>query len=244
MKAVFEHIERRAEELGAHPLFVHLHDESVDPAERLQFVPCVAHFVMTFADLCGFFLVDDAPKDDYAKLTNENLREEGPHWRWFLADLSTLGLDPSLRFTDALRFLFSDATMRTRSVAYSICKWSAGLNSVERLALVHGIEATARVALESVAPIADRVAARTGRTLVYFGSHHVETERNHTLKDDEVQKTLEETVLEPAVREKLIGLIDRVFEAFVGLLDDAYAFAKERKSLEQVVATEAASLAS
>src|SRR5262245_32468661 len=109
MKSVFEHIAVRSAEFKQRPLFLYLGNEAINPRTRLEFVPCVAHFVMTFADLYHFFLTENPPRDRFQELVNIHLSEEGTHWKWFLADLTNLDLDPLLHFTDALRLLWSDA---------------------------------------------------------------------------------------------------------------------------------------
>ncbi len=83
-------------------------------------MPSAAHFVMTFADLHHFFLIEEQPRDRFEELANQHLSEEATHWKWYLADLTNLDLDPTLRLTDALRFIWSDATKQTRLLAYQI----------------------------------------------------------------------------------------------------------------------------
>ena len=197
--------------LGAHPVFVRLRDGSIDAHERLRFVPATAHFIMTFADLCRFFLPVNPPSDRFDELANMNLSEEGDHWKWFLADLSSLDLDPTMRLTDAMRLLWSDATRKTRQLGYELCRASAGLNSLERLVLVLSIEATGKVALESAAAAGREVASKLGKKLVYFGNQHLDSELGHTLSEDDVRRELAVVDLDSAGRQQLEDLVDRVF---------------------------------
>ncbi len=222
MKRIFEHIDRASVGLAGHAVLVHLRDSSVDARERLRFVPSTAHFIMSFADLCHFFLPVHPAPDRYQELANLNLAEEGDHWKWFLADLTTLGLDPQLTLTDAIRSLWSDQTSKTRKLTYELCRTSASLDSLERLVLVLSIEATGKVALEAAAPAGREAAALAGKTLVYFGSHHLESELGHTLSEDDVRRELGETVLDPARLAKLEELVDRVFGYFREMLDEAF----------------------
>jgi len=245
MKAVFDHIARRSAEYAEEPLFVRLRDPSVDTEEKLNFAPWAAHFVMTFADLYHFFLPTEKPRDRFEELTNVHLSEEGTHWKWYLADLSIAEMDPMMRFTDALRFIWSDATIKTRKLAYEMCRLSAGLDSLQKLVMVNAIEATGRVALEAVIPVGMEVAARTGRRLTYFGNHHLETERHHTLEDESVRRSLEEMTLDPAMRENLFSIVDRVFEHFRGLSDDSFRIARTRRGItDDLRALESQALAS
>ena len=121
MKEVFEYIKDRSRSFDQKPLFVYLRDDRVDPTRRLEFVPHVAHFVMTFADLYHFFLTEDPPSDRYQELINTHLAEEGSHWKWFLWDLTSLGLDPTLRFTDAIPDHLERRDLRRRASSLTRC---------------------------------------------------------------------------------------------------------------------------
>jgi len=235
MKHVFEHIKQTSATFEGRPLFVYLRDESLSPYERLKFVPCISHFVMTFADLYHFFLTEPTPQDRYQELVNIHLAEEGTHWKWFLADLSNMGLDPELKFTDAIRLLWSDATKETRRLAYEICKLSAGMSSLQKLVLVHAIEATGRVGLEASVPVGNAVARDMKRNLVYFGGHHLDTERQHTIEVPHVQSDLESLELDQATRDDLCEIVDKVFAHFAGFVDEAHRFALRNRSLAESV---------
>jgi len=236
MKHVFEHIKTTSAEFGARPLFVYLRDENIPPFERLKFVPCMSHFVMTFADLYHFFLTEETPKDRYHELVNTHLAEEGTHWKWFLADLSNMNLDPELRFTDALRLLWSEETKETRRLAYEICKLSAGMSSLQKLVLVQAIEATGRVGLEAAVPVGNAVARDMRRNLVYFGGHHLDTERQHTLEEHDVQSALEAVELDDETCRDLCAIVDKVFAHFAEFVDEAHRFARAGRSVNESVA--------
>jgi hypothetical protein len=235
VKRIFEYIAQKSSAFTQHPLFVYLRDSSVDPLERLKFVPSSAHFVMTFADLYHSALIEPEPRDRFEELANQHLSEEATHWKWFLADLTNLDLDPTMRFTDAVRFIWSERSAKTRSLAYEVCKLSAGLRSVHKLVLVQSIEATGRVALEAAVPAGREAAARLGRNLVYFGAHHLETERAHTLEEDSVHRSLEEVVIDDATRAELHALVDKVFKHFEGFVDESLRFAKEQRTIGDTV---------
>jgi hypothetical protein len=228
MKRVFEHINNASRKFEQKQLFQYLRNDTSPPEHRMKFVPCMAHFVMTFADLYHFFLTEPTPKDQFDHYVNTHLSEEGAHWKWYLSDLTNMGLDPSLRFTDALRFLWGDSTLKTRKLAYEICRLSAGMSSLHKLVLVMAIEATGRVGLEAAVPVGDKVATSLDRKkLVYFGMHHLDTERQHTLEGDSAHRSLEQLVLTEPQRLELCAIVDKVFEHFEGFVDDAFTFAME-----------------
>ncbi len=230
MKSVLEYIGSRAAEFSERPLFRYLRNESIDPVERLSFVPCIAPFVMTFSDL--YRLLTVAPGGDrYQQLVNAHLAEEDGHWKWFLSDLRNLDLDPTMRFTDALRFLWSDETVRGRMLVYEMCLLAAGRDSLSKLVLVHSIEATGQAGLAAAATVGREAAKRLGRKLVYFGRHHLETEQHHTLEDDSIRRSLEEVVLDSARRDEMRQIVDGVFTHFAAFVDEAHEFAVNKRSL-------------
>ena len=226
MKRVFEYIALKSAQFADEPLLIYLRDPTVAPDRKLKLVPWAAHFVMTYADLCHFFLRIERPRDRYDDLINIHISEEATHWKWFLADLTNLGMDPTVRFTDAIRLLWSDATAKTRNLSYEICKLSAALGSLQRLVMVNAIEATGAVTIEALTRVGTEFEARSGRRLVFFGSHHLESERDHTIADDAIRVSLEELSLDDETRADLFSIVDRVFEHFRGFADDSLRMAQ------------------
>lgn len=222
MKEVFDHIAARSAEYAGKPVFAYLRDERISPRQRLEFVPWLAHFVMTFADLYQMFVEEPAPGDRFQELVNAHLAEEDNHWKWFLADLDALGLNPQLQFGDALRLLWGPETLRTRALAYRVCRLSAGLSSLEKLVLFHAIEGTGRVALEALAPVGASFSEQSGKKLVYFGQRHLDTERDHTVEDDATRGFLETVSVDAAQRSRLCAVVDEVFECFGNFADEAF----------------------
>ena len=111
----------------------------------------MAHYVITFGDLCKHVLREEPAKDRFQEIVNAQTYEEADHWRWFIADLEKLGHDPTLRFSDALRFLWSDETARSRVLAYqTIVRLAFGADSLRKLVVVHCAEATASVTVKHV----------------------------------------------------------------------------------------------
>jgi len=226
MKGLLALIDERTAAFEKLPLYAFMADDRVAPEARLAFVPALAHFVMSFADLYGFVLRDEPARDPFQELVNAHTHEDGGHWRWFLADLAALGHDPAVRFSDALRFTFGPSTTKTRLLTYRMCRLGLGATSLQKLVLVHCIEATGRVSLRSASAVSRAVAARTGKRLVYFGPHHFETESDHTLERDDVRASLESVVVDAEMRAALRAVIDDAFDAFTAFADDLARFAQ------------------
>ncbi|MGD0678240.1 MAG: hypothetical protein ABSC94_22750 [Polyangiaceae bacterium] len=225
MKYVRDHINKCGADFTSRPLFSYLTDSTVPARRRLAFVPSLAHFVMSFADLYRFFLVQSPPRDRYDELSNIHLSEDAHHWKWFLADLSAMDMNTTLQFSDALRLLWSDATIKTRLLTYEICKMSNALTSLQKLVLINCIEVGGRVALRAVAFAGRELEAEAGRKLVYFGSHHVDTEADHTLETRTAIDAMEAVTLTDPERDELCGLVDRAFRHLREFVDEAFHLA-------------------
>ncbi|HYQ28328.1 MAG TPA: hypothetical protein VER04_13960 [Polyangiaceae bacterium] len=223
MKSIFERIAERQEQYAHRPIFLHMRDDRLPPRERLAFVPYLSYFVLTFADLYRFVLPEIPARDRYQELVNIHLSEEDTHWKWFLTDLAQLELDAEVHFTDVLRFIWSDATLQSRLLAYQMCRMGFGVDSLQKLVLVQAIEATGRVALEAAVTAGAQI-VNGQRKLIYFGKHHLDTETGHTLETDELRRQLEEVALAPAERARLLDVVDEVFTHFTTFADEAFRF--------------------
>ena len=230
MKDVSEHIQRRSVVFGDRPLFAFLRDSDVDARRRLAFAPYLAHFVMTFADLYNFVLPENPPTDRYQELVNIHVAEDATHWQWYLADLTNADLDPTLRFTDALRFLWSTSTVKTRMLSYGICRLGGGMSTLQKLVMVNCIEAAGRVSLGAVAVAGRALEPGIGRKLVYFGNHHIDTESDHTLEDPAVRRSLDAVALTAPERARLLATVDQVFDLFTDFVDEVFELARSGRA--------------
>jgi hypothetical protein len=231
MKLILEHIARKTSEYEKHPLYLYLRDESQPASKRLEFVPSLAHFVMSFADLYALVLRQEPAQDRYQEIVNAHTYEDGGHWKWFLADLKTLGQDSNVRLTDSLRFIWSERTASIRMLTYHMCKLGLGASSLEKLVLVHCIEAGGKVALGSTTPAAVDVARNLGRDLIYFGTHHINTEMQHTLEDAAVHDSLEAIVIDGALRPALLQIVNSAFLAFDEFARGVLSYVAEPETL-------------
>jgi hypothetical protein len=226
MRRVLTTLDQRTRQFAEHALYQLLRDPAVDPQQKLAFAPALAHFVMTFADLYALVLREEPARDKYQELVNAHTYEDGGHWRWYLADLAKLGHDPRQPFSETLRFVWGDATRQTRMLSYRMCRLGLGADSLHKLVLVHCIEATGKVTLKHVAPVGKALAERTGKPLVYFGAHHLDTESDHTLEERDAQRMVEDIELGPELARELSSLVDESFALFTAGADELLAFVK------------------
>ena len=225
MDAVLASIECRSRELDRAPLFRFVSDSSLDPRRRLAYAPCLAHFVMTFADLYDLVFRDEPARDRFQEIVNAHTYEDGGHWKWFLADLPKLGCDGPLPFSQALRLIWGPHSVKLRKLSYHICRLALGSSSLYKLVLVQCIEAAGKVSLRHVSRAAQELTARTGKSLTYFGAHHFATESQHTLEQDDVSALLAGISLSPEVSQELCLLVAQTFDLFAGFTEDLLAFA-------------------
>jgi hypothetical protein len=228
MRIILEYIDRKTDEYRKLPLFHFMRDDSFGLRQRLAFVPDLAHFVMSFADMYAHVLRNEPATDQFQELVNAHTYEDGGHWKWFLADLATLNEDSPQRVSETLRELWGPGTLKTRMLTYRICRLGLGASSIEKLVLVQCIEAVGKVSLEHAAPLGRELAKQLPKPLVYFGSHHLDTESGHTLEEEEVRGRLEQVALDLAQRDSLRSLVDQTFEAFREFSDDLHKVALAR----------------
>ena len=232
MKRIIALIDEHAQMLERHPFFGFIADASVEPRERLGYAPCISHFVMTFADLYTLVFRQEPAQDSFQELVNAHTYEDGGHFKWYLADLARLGFDDRLPFSEALKLVWGEHNARLRMLSYEVCKLALYASSLQKLVLVQCIESAGKVSLTHVARSARDFTVRGGKPLLYFGSHHVETEDQHTLEGAGAHQLLSNTELdEPAFRE-LAPLVGKTFELFDGFAADllAFALAGQRKA--------------
>lgn len=231
MRRVLDTLEQRTNELEDHPLFAFLKDDTIDCRKRLSFAPNVAHFAMTFSDLYAHVLKVEPTTDRYQELVNSHAREDEDHWKWFLTDLPRLESDPEMRFSDALRFVWSDASLHTRLLSYQMCRLGYQADPLRKLVLVHCIESVGKVTVKHVAEVGQQFTRETGQKLVYFGKHHHDSESDHTLEEAEVHESVADIELTDAQVEEYRALIDESFVYFRRFLDEMLAFAKDKGSV-------------
>jgi hypothetical protein len=224
-------IEERTANYAQHPLFAFLSDRSIEPEQRLAFAPSVAHYIMTFADLCKHVFREEPAKDRLQELVNAQTYEEAEHCKWFLADLGKLGADPSLKLSDALTFLWSDVTAKSRTLSYHLCRLTFGADALRKLVVVHCVEATAEVTIKHVMAVGKEWTVKHGRELEFFGRAHDDAEDDHSLWDQQTRDFVLGLKLEMSVKDELLGVIDQTFNAYLDFAQEILTCAKSGPSM-------------
>ena len=236
MKEVLTFVEQKKHEFAQHPLCKFLQDKSIDPRQRLSWAPCLTPFSMAFGELNRVVLRQEPTDDPYQALINKHTYEDDHHWIWFLEDLEKLGLDHDMRFSDAMRFLWSERTQKTRDVCHKIALHTFGVEPVVILAAIEAIEATGNVVLSLTAEVAQELQQATKHNYRYFGQHHFCVETGHAMGTDDVEALLEKIQFTEEQHAQAIALVDKVFEVFTESLDELMDYIQTH-SLDQPYAT-------
>lgn len=226
MKQVLEHIQRRNVEFAASQMFEYLRGDEASAEEKLAFAPHMAHFVFSFMDINRFILRDERDPHPHQQLVNIHTEEDAHHWPWYLHDLAAMGMDKTLRFSDALRFLWSDATIASRMLTYHFCAIALTATPTERLAIVETVETTGNSFLNLAAQVSAQVRGVGAGKHVYYGKHHARCESGHHMGTPDVEAYLDAVELSDEERARCCATVDRIYALYTSFTDEMYRFAK------------------
>ncbi|MEG4519638.1 MULTISPECIES: hypothetical protein [unclassified Microcoleus] len=232
MKEVLALIEKKKQEFAKSGLFEFMRDQSIDPRQRLAFAPCIAPFVMSFGEFNKYVFREEPTNDPLQIIVNNHTYEDEHHWLWFLEDLETLGIDRSLKFSDALNFLWNEDTKASRWVSHQIFRSAFGASPIAKLAIMEVIEATGNVFLSTAAPIAQELQTITQKEFLYFGRFHWEVDIAHTIWTPEVQQLIQNIQLTEETYQQTCEVVENLFKVFTDLTAELLVYAKTH-SFEQ-----------
>lgn len=226
MKAVLAVIEERKQAFARQPFFAFLRDESLSPEQRLAFLPCMAHWCMSFADLNRYFLRAEAGADEYQQKVNVYSHEDDDHWRLYLEDFRKLGFEQLYNGAGWISFLWGEETRANRMLSYRIAHLVMGATSVERLAIVEAMEEAANVFFPLTVQLAEQVRQRTGVELRYLGHFHMSLEAEHTGAGD--HDALRRIELDEETRRRATSMVNEIFGLFEEWAEEVLRFAVAR----------------
>ncbi|MBE9007009.1 hypothetical protein IQ259_18530 [Fortiea sp. LEGE XX443] len=231
MKEVLEYIKQQEKKFAQLPFFQFLTDNSIDPHQRLAWVPCLAHFAMSFKDLNNDILKDESSDHPLQKMINQHSLEDGSHWKWYLKDLESLEIDQVMRFSDFLKFMWSDKTLKTRRLSNNLvamCRYETDI--LLKIVIIEAIEATGSPAQKAMAQVSEELRAITNKKYYYFGTHHMKVETGHIqlgMEDEETENFLYNIELDAEQKAKALVLIDYVFDSFTECMGGLMQFANQ-----------------
>jgi len=226
MKEVLDRIHLYNKQLGDHPFWKFLGDESIPAKKRLSFLPYMTYFTMTFADILDTYMKIENPKTDLEYMVNKFCGEDDFHYNFIFSDLKTLGytLDRYGTFDGVCRHLWGNDSREVRQLMYT---WIAACQKSKDPLLSLIIFETLEAGMYYIFTVAygSCCKGKDGiKNLDYFGDIHIGLEQKHEItKWFEVkQKKLEVKPLEayPLSKEtKPIAeeVVDDIFKGFHGM---------------------------
>lgn len=226
MKTIVEFIEQQARAFADAPFFHFLRDERLDPRQRFSFVPCLAPWAFGFADLNKYVLRDDASADSIQRMVNTHTSEDDDHWRMYLQDVETLGMNDVQDFNSVLKLLWGEESQRTRRVVYELAGLIPSADPVLRIILIKALEESSHLSFKEAFQVAEAFRRLTGRQLAFFGDSHLALEGEHTMREAEAEEKLQAIQLTPAQREQARAAVARVFQLMRGMMDELLEYAQ------------------
>lgn len=231
MKQILKHIEKRKQEFSQLPLFEYMRDTSIDPRERLAWVPCAAPFVMGFRDLNRYDLRKESTTDVVQELINRHTYEDESHWIWFLEDLEKLGFNQSMKLTQSMKFLWGKETFRIRQVCHQIALHTFDKEPIVILAGIEAIEETGNVMFDITAQVVEELQEITKQNYSYFGHKHFSVETGHAIGTDDIEKLLSQIILTDEQKIQSFNLVEKVFDVFTLAVDEFMEYTKKYSSV-------------
>jgi hypothetical protein len=231
MKEVLALIEQKKREFAELSLFQFMLDRSINPKERLSFAPCLAPFVMNFGELNKYVFREEPAKDPIQTIINQHTYEDDHHWLWLLEDLGKLGLDESRKFSDTLKFLWSEETIRSRRLSYELYRYTFQASSIHKMIVLETIESTGNVFLSASSQVISELDPSHQTEYRYFGSGHLIVDSNHTYCScsPKIKQLIESIELTHNRREEAFELVEKVFDLCQDLTNELLAYANKHK---------------
>ncbi|MGF1600486.1 MAG: hypothetical protein ACFCU8_00470 [Thermosynechococcaceae cyanobacterium] len=226
MKAVLDYIELKKQNFSQLPFLTYLRDDSIDPLQRLGFIPCAAPFIMSFGELNKTVFRDESSSDQLQTIINKHTYEDDHHWLWFLEDIEKLGLNRPLNFREALAALWKEETISARRVAHELYRLTYQSSPLQKLVVIEAAEATGNAFLAVSSAVVHTLEVANQEKYRYFGSGHLIVDTGHTYCSPAVQKYIESIELSEAERAEKYQLVDQVFAAFTDFMADLLTYAK------------------
>jgi hypothetical protein len=221
MKSVLDFIEEQKQEFSQLPFFRFMQDENIDPRERLSFSPWIAPISMNFGDLNKYVLRQEPATDKIQEFINVHTYEDDHHWLWFLEDLEKLGFNPVLKYTDTLRFLWSEQTEKSRLICNKLgLLFKSQSDSVLRLVITKAIEATGHVFLYLTSEVSKQLQPITKVNYRYFGPSHFAVETEHPVEAEQFEIFIDSLELSEETRQQAFILVEQVFELFTEMVQE------------------------
>ncbi|AVH72128.1 hypothetical protein [Nostoc sp. 'Lobaria pulmonaria (5183) cyanobiont'] len=234
MQQVLTLIEQKKQEYAQLALFSFMQNKSINPIQRLAWAPCAAHFIMNFGELNKYFLRVEPTNDPIQALINKHTYEDDHHWLWFLEDLKNLELDKSLKFSDALKFLWSEETKNARYLNYQLYRYTSQATPIQKIIVIEVTEATGNIMFSTAAEIGKEIKAITQKPCRYFADFHLNVETGHMTSQSGIEQFLQDIQLSEATRQEAYELVENLFTIFTQFTNELLVYAETHKVEQQL----------
>ena len=229
MKEILAFIDQKQQKFRQLPFFEFLQNSNIDPRQRLAFAPGIAAFTMNFSELNKTVFRDEETTDKVQEIVNIHTYEDDCHWPWLLNDLKLLGLNQKLSLNDALKFFWSEETVKSREAANFLYRTTFQAKPLQKYVVIEATEATANVFLKMTAIAAEELQKLTKQEYLYFGSSHYSADSTHTSFSSESRDFIESIQLSEDDQAHYIDLVNQTFDVFTDFMGELLAFAKNNK---------------
>ncbi|MGB7416348.1 MAG: hypothetical protein WA902_19245 [Thermosynechococcaceae cyanobacterium] len=235
MKSILDYIDNKKHEFAQLPFFDYLRDSSIDPLQRLSFIPCASPFIMSFRDLNKHVFCDANSTDELQLIINQHARQDEHHWIWFLEDLEKLGLNPVLDFRETLKTLWNDETVCARQLVHEIYRTTYQRSPIEKLVVIESIETTGSTFFGIVSEFVQTLEHSKQEQCRYFGAYHLEADPGHTYCTEATLQYIENIELTGAMHSQQLAVVDLIFDAFARFTDGMLAYAQKHPARAPLV---------
>jgi hypothetical protein len=222
VEAVFCRISELTSQYEQHPFF-QLLDGPGSPPEVRAMVPALTFFVFAFQDILR--LNEQHMADPELKtIARQHRAEDAGHQNWFLHDARRLGVEPGVEWT------FGREHRATRDASYRLIS-EVFRASDDRVRVVMPIvlEAAGHPFFSRVFRFFER--SGISAPLKYFAEAHWQVEEGHQMLQDSQSTVLRQLALPEHLRVECFSMIERMFDAIVGMIGDVHA-RMERSRME------------
>lgn len=179
MKEILKLIQQKGQEFAQLELFEFFQNTSIAVESKMLWVPYFVPFIMNFGELHKNVFRKEPADNKLQEIINEHTYEDEYHWKWFLKDIETLGLNKSIKFTDSLKFLWSEKTKYTRKIYEQILIHTGNAEPIIVLITIQCLEETFKIGLSKVVPVIEELKNMSNRKYYWFSETHTDVENNH-----------------------------------------------------------------
>ena len=188
-------------------------NQEIPIQQRLKFLPNLAHFIMSFADLNKYVLPFNFPQNEYEEASNVHCKEDANHWPWYLHDLKTLELNNKQELTNTLRFIWCDDISPSRKLSYELIGLVSNQTALKRYVAIEVMESTGNVVFN----VLNEITKTTDLELKFCSETHLRQETGHTVGDEE--NVFENMPITREMNETALIVVEKSFNAFNQFMD-------------------------